>query len=96
MRAARFPEQRKAPGFARRRPRGAFFFGYFLLGKQKKVRPPPRRKAAHQKLRPRLRRGAKNRGVAGLEDDNARAYTAMYDISFVNEQGLAEHLSRLF
>ncbi len=34
--------------------------------------------------------------IAGLEDDKARAYTAMYDISFVNEQGLAEHLSRLF
>jgi hypothetical protein len=34
--------------------------------------------------------------IAGLEGDKARAYTAMYDISFVNEQGLAEHLSRLF
>ncbi len=34
--------------------------------------------------------------IAGLEDDKARAFTAMYDISFVNEQGLAEHLSRLF
>ena len=34
--------------------------------------------------------------IAGLEDDKARAYTAMYDITFVNEQGLAEHLSRLF
>ena len=34
--------------------------------------------------------------IAGLEDEKARAYTAMYDISFVNEQGLAEHLSRLF
>ena len=34
--------------------------------------------------------------IAGLEDDKARAYTAMYDIGFVNEQGLAEHLSRLF
>jgi hypothetical protein len=34
--------------------------------------------------------------IAGLEDDKARAYTAMYDISFVNEQGLADHLSSLF
>lgn len=25
--------------------------------------------------------------IAGLEDDKARAYTAMYDITFVNEQG---------
>lgn len=34
--------------------------------------------------------------IAGLEEDKARAYTAMYDLSFVNEQGLADHLARLF
>lgn len=34
--------------------------------------------------------------IAGLSDENARAFTAMYDLSFVNEQGLATHLARLF
>lgn len=34
--------------------------------------------------------------IAGLSDDNAKAFTAMYDLSFVNEQGLAAHLARLF
>jgi hypothetical protein len=34
--------------------------------------------------------------IAGLSDENAKAFSAMYDLAFVNEQGLAEHLSRLF
>ena len=34
--------------------------------------------------------------IAGLEEDKAKAYTAMYDLSFVSEQGLAGHLARLF
>ena len=34
--------------------------------------------------------------VAGLGDENARAFSAMYDLSFVNERSLAEHLSRIF
>ncbi len=34
--------------------------------------------------------------IAGLEDDKAKAYSAMYELSFVNEQGLAGHLARLF
>ena len=34
--------------------------------------------------------------IAGLEDDKAKAYSAMYELSFVNEQGLANHLARLF
>lgn len=34
--------------------------------------------------------------IAGLSDDNARAFSAMYDMTFTNERGLAEHLQRLF
>ena len=34
--------------------------------------------------------------IAGLEDEKAKAYSAMYELSFVNEQGLAAHLSALF
>lgn len=34
--------------------------------------------------------------IAGLEEEKAKAYTAMYELSFVNEQGLANHLARLF
>lgn len=34
--------------------------------------------------------------IAGLSDENAKAFSAMYDLSFVNERGLAGHLSRLF
>ena len=46
-------------GLARRRPRGGLFFGYFLLATQKKVRPPARRKTAHQENRPRVGRGTR-------------------------------------
>ncbi len=39
------PAHRVAQGTPKgRRPRGRLFFGYFLLAKQKKVRPPARRK----------------------------------------------------
>jgi DNA-directed RNA polymerase subunit RPC12/RpoP len=34
--------------------------------------------------------------VAGLSDENTKAFSAMYDLAFVNERGLAEHLGRLF
>ena len=34
--------------------------------------------------------------VAGLSDENAKALSAMYDLAFVNERSLAEHLSKLF
>lgn len=34
--------------------------------------------------------------VAGMTDDNAKAFTAMYDLAFTNERSLADHLSRLF
>jgi hypothetical protein len=34
--------------------------------------------------------------IAGLSDENAKAYTAMYNLTFTNERSLAEHLSRLF
>ena len=34
--------------------------------------------------------------VAGLSDENAKAFSAMYDFAFVNERKLAEHLGRLF
>ncbi|WP_150427287.1 hypothetical protein [Dechloromonas sp. CZR5] len=34
--------------------------------------------------------------IAGLSDDNARAFTAMYDLTFVSERELANHLIRLF
>jgi hypothetical protein len=34
--------------------------------------------------------------IAGLSDENARAFSAMYELSFVNERSLAEHLSRVF
>jgi hypothetical protein len=34
--------------------------------------------------------------IAGLSDDNAKAFSAMYDLTFVSEQGLAGHLGRLF
>lgn len=34
--------------------------------------------------------------VAGLSDDNAKAFSAMYDLSFVSERELAKHLARLF
>jgi len=34
--------------------------------------------------------------VAGMSDENAKAFSAMYELAFVNERGLAEHLGRLF
>jgi hypothetical protein len=34
--------------------------------------------------------------IAGLSDENAKAYTAMYNLTFANERSLTEHLSRLF
>lgn len=34
--------------------------------------------------------------VAGLSDENARAFSAMYDLTFTNERSLADHLSHLF
>jgi len=34
--------------------------------------------------------------IAGLSDDNAKAFSAMYDMAFVNERTLADHLGRLF
>lgn len=34
--------------------------------------------------------------IAGLSDENAKAFSAMYDLAFVNERSLAEHLGRLF
>ena len=34
--------------------------------------------------------------IAGLSDENAKAFSAMYDLAFVNERGLADHLGRLF
>lgn len=34
--------------------------------------------------------------IAGLSDENAKAFSAMYDLTFVNERGLAEHLGRVF
>ncbi|EXI65637.1 MAG: hypothetical protein AW08_03008 [Candidatus Accumulibacter adjunctus] len=33
--------------------------------------------------------------VAGLEDEMARGLSAMYDLSFVSERGLSQHLARL-
>ncbi|MBU1365399.1 MAG: DUF1887 family protein [Gammaproteobacteria bacterium] len=34
--------------------------------------------------------------INGLSEDNAKAFSAMYDLTFVNERGLADHLGRLF
>jgi hypothetical protein len=34
--------------------------------------------------------------IAGLSDENAKAFSAMYDLAFVNERSLAGHLGRLF
>ena len=34
--------------------------------------------------------------IAGLSDENAKAFSAMYDLSFTNERMLAERLTRLF
>jgi len=34
--------------------------------------------------------------IAGLSEENAKAFSAMYELSFVNERGLGEHLARLF
>lgn len=34
--------------------------------------------------------------IAGLSDDNAKAFTAMYDLTFVSERELASHLTQLF
>lgn len=34
--------------------------------------------------------------IAGLSDDETKAFSAMYGLSFVKERGLAEHFSRLF
>lgn len=34
--------------------------------------------------------------IAGLSDDNAKAFSAMYDLTFVSERELASHLTRLF
>jgi hypothetical protein len=33
--------------------------------------------------------------IAGLSDDNAKAFSAMYNLAFVSERSLGEHLSRL-
>lgn len=33
--------------------------------------------------------------IAGLPDENAKAFTSMYELSFVNERTLVEHLARL-
>jgi len=34
--------------------------------------------------------------IAGLSEENAKAFSAMYELSFVNERGLGGHLARLF
>jgi len=34
--------------------------------------------------------------IAGLSDENAKAFSAMYDLTFANERTLAERLTRLF
>jgi hypothetical protein len=34
--------------------------------------------------------------IAGLSDENAKAFSAMYDLAFVNERSLADHLGKLF
>ena len=34
--------------------------------------------------------------IAGLNSDNAKAFSAMYNLAFVNERSLSEHLSSLF
>lgn len=34
--------------------------------------------------------------IAGLSDENAKAFSAMYDLSFTNERTLAERLTQLF
>ena len=34
--------------------------------------------------------------VAGLSDEQAKAYTAMYELTFVNERTLSTHLQKLF
>jgi hypothetical protein len=34
--------------------------------------------------------------IAGLSDENTKAFSAMYDLAFVNERSLAGHLGRLF
>lgn len=34
--------------------------------------------------------------IAGLSSDNAKAFSAMYNLAFVNERSLGEHLSSLF
>ena len=34
--------------------------------------------------------------ITGLSDENAKAFSAMYDLTFVSERGLAGHLGRLF
>lgn len=34
--------------------------------------------------------------IAGLDDEKAKAFSAMYDLSFTNERGLAEQLAQLF
>lgn len=34
--------------------------------------------------------------IAGLEEEKAKAYSAMYEMSFVNETGLSSHLAKLF
>ena len=34
--------------------------------------------------------------IAGLSEDNAKAFSVMYNLTFVNERSLSEHLARLF
>jgi hypothetical protein len=34
--------------------------------------------------------------IAGLSDENAKAFSSMYDLGFTNERTLADHLARLF
>ena len=34
--------------------------------------------------------------IAGLSNENTKAFSAMYDLSFTNERMLAERLTRLF
>ena len=60
-------EQRKGVGKADRVSWGRLFFGYFLLAKQKKVRPPVN--GGTQRIRkpsPRVRRGTRRLRKAGL------------------------------
>ncbi len=52
----------------------------------------------YQTLKKRLGLGGKQfvMCIAGLSDENAKAFSAMYDLAFVSERSLADHLARLF